>query len=144
MPKAVKIGHLNFRVHEFIPKPMRCYKCNCFGHVAKNCRGKDMSSKCSRDHSLQHCTSATTQCPTAMASTRLVTSNVPNIVGNQKFSKLQITLPISGLQITLPISNCLQITLPISNCCPSTNHIYSPLKRISTTACCPRGKPYRI
>jgi len=41
-PEAVKIGYLNFyRVREFIPKPTCCYKCNRFGHVAKNCRGKD-------------------------------------------------------------------------------------------------------
>jgi len=63
LPKAVKIGYLNFRVREFIPKPTHCYKCNRFGHVAKNCIGKDKCSKCSGDHSSQHCTSATTQCP---------------------------------------------------------------------------------
>ena len=63
LPEAVTIGYLNFRVRDFIPKPTRCCKCNRFGRVAKNCRGKDKCSKCSGEHSSQHCTSATTQCP---------------------------------------------------------------------------------
>jgi len=90
LPEAVKIGYLNFGVRAFVPKATRCYKCNRFGHVAKNCRGKDKCSKCSGDHSSQHCTSATTQCPNCNGEYRLVICNAPNIVGNQNFSELKL------------------------------------------------------
>ena len=63
LPEAGKISCLNYKVREFISKPARCCKCNCCGYAATNCRGKDRCSKCSREHSSQHCTSATTQCP---------------------------------------------------------------------------------
>lgn len=41
LPKEVKMGSINYRVREYIPNPIRCYKCQRIGHVAQQCRGKN-------------------------------------------------------------------------------------------------------
>jgi len=40
LPAEVKLGYLFFRVKQYIPRPLRCHKCNRYGHVATHCRGK--------------------------------------------------------------------------------------------------------
>jgi len=37
---------LNFKTKQYIPKPIRCFKCNRFGHVTIYCEGKERCSKC--------------------------------------------------------------------------------------------------
>ena len=34
----VKVGFMSSRIHEFIPKPIRCYKCQRYGPVATSRR----------------------------------------------------------------------------------------------------------
>ena len=41
LPAEIKIGYLNFKTKEDIPKPTRFFKCNRFGHVASHCKGKE-------------------------------------------------------------------------------------------------------
>ena len=37
-PASVKCAYLNIKVEIFIPNPLRCYKCQRFGHHEVNCR----------------------------------------------------------------------------------------------------------
>lgn len=39
LPTEHYFGFMRYRVREFTHKPMRCYKCQKFGHVAKFCKG---------------------------------------------------------------------------------------------------------
>ena len=56
VPEAVKIGYLLFRTKPFTPSPKRCFKCNRYGHIAKNCRGNQTCLKCgSKDHKREDC-----------------------------------------------------------------------------------------
>ena len=50
LPGEVKIGYLFFRVKQYVPKPLRCFKCNRYGHVAGHCRGKLCRSICGGEH----------------------------------------------------------------------------------------------
>ena len=59
----VKLGYLLFRVKQFIPKPLRCFKCNRFGHVASHCRGRERCSNCVGEHKYSECTADTAKCP---------------------------------------------------------------------------------
>ena len=46
------------RVEQFIPNPLRCYKCQTYGHHEDNCRGKEVCGKCGQqnpDHHINDC-----------------------------------------------------------------------------------------
>jgi len=63
LPGEVKLGYLFLRVKLYIPKPLRCYKCNRYGHVASHCRGKQRCSICGGEHKYNECRAAAPKCP---------------------------------------------------------------------------------
>ena len=63
LPAEVKLGYLLFRVKQYIPKPLRCFKCNSFGHVASYCRGRERCSNCGGEDKYNECNADTAKCP---------------------------------------------------------------------------------
>ena len=63
LPSEVRIRYLNFKIRPYVPKPLRCFKCNRFGHVANHCKGKERCSKCGEQHSWTVCPSTALNCP---------------------------------------------------------------------------------
>ncbi|GBN63073.1 hypothetical protein AVEN_116879-1 [Araneus ventricosus] len=58
LPSSIKAGYLNIRVRPYIPYPLRCFKCQKFGHSQTACRGKQICSRCaSEGHSYSICQS---------------------------------------------------------------------------------------
>lgn len=45
-PKEIKIGYINEKVEPYIPSPLRCYKCQKYGHHREACRGHETCGKC--------------------------------------------------------------------------------------------------
>ncbi|XP_035224501.1 uncharacterized protein LOC118197121 [Stegodyphus dumicola] len=39
LPKAIKAGYLNCPIRPYVPNPLRCFKCQRFGHAKAACRG---------------------------------------------------------------------------------------------------------
>ncbi|KFM68084.1 hypothetical protein X975_11200, partial [Stegodyphus mimosarum] len=59
LPKNIKAGYLNCPVRPYIPNPMRCFQCQCFGHSKISCRGKLTSARCAMvGHDSDTCTAA--------------------------------------------------------------------------------------
>ena len=58
LPKYIRVGYYRVAVSQFIPNPMRCYKCQKFGHTKFNCRKNEVCNKCGKeDHTdSQECT----------------------------------------------------------------------------------------
>ena len=52
------MGYYRLAVSQFIPNPIRCYKCQKFGHTKFNCRKNEVCNKCGKeDHNdSQECT----------------------------------------------------------------------------------------
>jgi len=46
LPSALKIGYLNVPVSPFVPSPMRCFKCQKFGHMSQRCKAAELCPKC--------------------------------------------------------------------------------------------------
>jgi len=69
LPSEVKVGYMLFRVKQYIPRPLRCFKCNRYGHVANHCRGKLRCSICSGEHKYSESTLLPQNVPTAVAVT---------------------------------------------------------------------------
>lgn len=55
LPERVFIGFMSYEVRLYIPPPLRCFKCQRFGHVAAVCKGKQRCSKCSGEHEYGQC-----------------------------------------------------------------------------------------
>jgi hypothetical protein len=55
LPSKVYIGYMCYDVRLYIPPPLRCFKCQRFGHVAAVCKGKQRCGKCSGDHEYGKC-----------------------------------------------------------------------------------------
>ena len=62
LPDRVFLGFLCFYVWAYIPKPMRCFQCQRFGHIAKICKEKRRCAKCSGDHEYGKCEGAKLKC----------------------------------------------------------------------------------
>ena len=59
----VLLLHLALDVNPYIAPPMRCFKCQKFGHVSSKCKKKDATcSKCSGEHPEADCQSTTLKC----------------------------------------------------------------------------------
>ncbi|GFX60465.1 uncharacterized protein TNCV_1181841 [Trichonephila clavipes] len=57
LPNKIKAGYLNCKIRPYIPNPLRCFKCQRFGHSQTSCRGQLTCSRCaSVGHSSTDCT----------------------------------------------------------------------------------------
>ncbi|XP_041357625.1 uncharacterized protein LOC121374586 [Gigantopelta aegis] len=55
-PNSVKAGYLNIPVVPYIPNPLRCFKCQKFGHGQNTCRNKLTCARCGQfDHDSKVC-----------------------------------------------------------------------------------------
>ena len=48
---------------QYVPRPLRCFKCNRYGHVTGHCRGKLHCSSCGGEHKYSVCSAAAPKCP---------------------------------------------------------------------------------
>lgn len=61
VPETVKVGYLVLNVRLFIPRPIRCYKCQYYGHPAKFCSKEEVCSNCCEEgHKSDVCSGQTT------------------------------------------------------------------------------------
>ena len=47
IPDSLKICYLNIPVSQYVPNPIRCYKCQRFGHVTGTCKHSETCARCS-------------------------------------------------------------------------------------------------
>ena len=51
LPKYIRVGYYRVAVSQFIPNPIKCYKCQKFGHTKFNCSKNEVCNKCvQEDH----------------------------------------------------------------------------------------------
>ena len=48
-PKNIKIAYMNVNVDLYIPNPLRCYKCQRFGHGKNSCNRQAACAKCGQE-----------------------------------------------------------------------------------------------
>lgn len=62
LPTEIKCGYLNVKVDKYIPSPLRCYKCNGFGHTASVCKKNVSCTKCAEAHVRDECINMDVKC----------------------------------------------------------------------------------
>jgi len=57
LPPKIKVGFLMVRVDPYIPNPMRCFKCQRYGHTANRCKRSSVCAVCAEEgHDDRSCT----------------------------------------------------------------------------------------
>jgi len=46
LPQSIKAGYLHLKVRAYIPSPMRCFKCQHFGHTSTSCKSQAKCANC--------------------------------------------------------------------------------------------------
>lgn len=112
LPDKVYLGFQSFNVNEFVPRPMRCYKCQRYGHVANNCRGSVRCPKCGGSHGYDQCSKespsclhcggdhsvAFTGCPKYKEAKEVQTFRIKNKVSYAQAVKAVCTKPVVPIQ----------------------------------------------
>lgn len=62
LPDRVSLGYMSYPVRQYIRPPLRCFKCQRFGHVAAACRGTARCGKCGGNHKFSECVAAQVKC----------------------------------------------------------------------------------
>ncbi|GBN34721.1 hypothetical protein AVEN_209368-1 [Araneus ventricosus] len=56
LPEYIKAGYVRCSVRPYIPNPLRCFKCQRFGHSKTSCRGTLICARCAvADHENTDC-----------------------------------------------------------------------------------------
>ncbi|XP_064475742.1 uncharacterized protein LOC135389638 [Ornithodoros turicata] len=56
LPDKLKVGYLSADVRPYVPNPLRCFRCNRFGHAADSCRGSACCARCGKsEHETKEC-----------------------------------------------------------------------------------------
>ena len=56
LPTKIKVGYLSVPIKPYIPNPLRCFRCQRFGHHRDQCKSPEVCGKCGNtDHSKEHC-----------------------------------------------------------------------------------------
>jgi hypothetical protein len=63
LPDYVAIGFLRKRVKAYIPLPMRCFRCQNYGHKSGQCNAGEKCPRCGGKHKREQCDAAIASCP---------------------------------------------------------------------------------
>ena len=56
LPNAISVGYLKVKVQLYIPNPIRCFKCQRYGHFKSSCTHNEVCAKCGQTgHESEQC-----------------------------------------------------------------------------------------
>ncbi|CAL9702163.1 unnamed protein product [Knipowitschia caucasica] len=55
LPRYITGGYLNYNVRMYEPPPLRCFKCQKYGHIAAYCKGTQACGRCGGEHDYGAC-----------------------------------------------------------------------------------------
>ncbi|XP_064611699.1 uncharacterized protein LOC135475697 [Liolophura sinensis] len=55
IPTEICLGYEIFEVKPYVPRVLRCYKCQGYGHISSSCRGKQRCPRCAGEHEFEQC-----------------------------------------------------------------------------------------
>lgn len=55
LPDRAYLGFMCYFVRAYIPRPLRCFKCQKFGHIANGCKERRRCARCGGDHGYGEC-----------------------------------------------------------------------------------------
>jgi len=112
-PARINVGYIRVKVDQYIPNPLRCFKCQKFGHSSRLCRNEAVCHRCGGKHTDENCSNAakcincsgphgasSRECPVWLREKEVqrvkVVKNIPFPQARQIVTQQQSTLPRSG------------------------------------------------
>lgn len=62
LPERLTVGFISVKVEEYVPSPLRCFRCQKFGHTSSTCKRKIACAKCAGEHEDKECMQTTRKC----------------------------------------------------------------------------------
>ena len=95
LPKEVRIGYLNVPLEVYVPNPLRCFKCQQFGHHKERCQRPAVCAKCGgKDHDEADC-GKQLHCANCQGSHAAFSKDCPKWQQEKEVQRLKHTLGIS-------------------------------------------------
>ena len=95
LPKYVIAGYLNCSIRPYVPNPMRCFKCQKFGHTKTSCRGQETCSRCGETgHPFTEC-SKEPKCINCQGSHSANSKNCPKWVLEKQIQSIKVKNNVS-------------------------------------------------
>ena len=107
LPQYVKVGYLKVKIETYVPNPIRCFKCQRFGHFKTNCRRNESCEKCGKeDHSATDC-QAPIQCINCNGNHSASSKSCPKWVEEKEIQKIKAVsnIPYPEARKSYQISN---------------------------------------
>ncbi|GBM88071.1 hypothetical protein AVEN_78021-1 [Araneus ventricosus] len=142
LPKSVKIAYINCNVKHYIQNPLRCFKCQRFGHTLTACRSKQNCARCSLpDHDSNNLVKKSDWLAllAIKKSWEENSSNSQNLNNQTVSSVVQLTVanptvrniePPTNTPTNACIANASDLTLTNSDT-PLSNNSSSPVQKIT-------------
>ena len=134
VPKQVKVGYSICQVEQFVPSPMRCYKCFRFNHSSSSCRSISVCGRCGgRGHDKDNCNTpeANLVCPNCKEQHSALNKNCPAYLQEVEICKTSAARNITIQDARQLIMSQLPAQPRIST---SSNHQYNRIKTINRTS----------
>ena len=95
LPATIKVGYLNIRVDTYIPNPLRCFKCQMYGHGSNQCRGVERCSRCGEAHRSETCSAEKPHCIHCKTEHAASDRNCPRYMHEKLITRIKHTENIS-------------------------------------------------
>jgi len=112
LPAEVKIRYMLFKVKQHIPKPVRCIKCNRYGHVANHCKGKERCSNCGREHGWKTCIASFKRCPNCKGEHSAIDKQCPRFKRMTEVLRIKTTSKVTYAEACRQYTSANTVTTP--------------------------------
>ena len=133
---------MNIKVVPYIPNPLRCFKCQRYGHGSSRCSREQKCSKCAGDHSVDTCTSETSCCVNCTDGNDHASSDrkCPVYVKEQLVQKIRYTENISFPEARKRVESATPSSSSYSTIVKSTPKVQVTSTAVQTLVTCPNDQ----
>jgi hypothetical protein len=94
-PSQIKAGYLVIKVDQFVPNPLRCYKCQRFGHHESTCTRPSICAKCSLAAHGENPCSGATKCPNCTGDHPAYANSCPKWIQEKEICRVKVEKSVS-------------------------------------------------
>ncbi|MES9881570.1 MAG: hypothetical protein ABW185_11875 [Sedimenticola sp.] len=95
LPTSIKAGYLRITVEVYVPNPLRCFRCQRFGHHKDNCKTKAVCASCGEDDHGDAACSKPVHCVNCQGDHDAYSRDCPTWKKEKEVQKIRVTESIS-------------------------------------------------